>query len=64
MIGAAAKVMQKNRLDSGGLTSMQMKNELDMIADAKVHQQQELLKELRNWEDVRLSNFYFTKLKA
>jgi len=36
----------------------------EKLANAKDQQQKELLKELKNWEDVTESNAYFTKLKV
>lgn len=39
-------------------------SEAQKIADAKEKQQKELLNDLKNWEDVRESNAYFTKLKV
>ena len=39
-------------------------SEAERLVQAKDQQQKELLKELRNWEDVTESNAYFTKLKV
>jgi hypothetical protein len=41
-----------------------MISNVHFIADAKYQQQKDLLKELKNWEDVKESNAYFTKLKV
>lgn len=58
-VPAAIYKSRANNMQGGFPQSEEQK-----MVDAREEQQKELLKELKNWEDVTESNFYFTKLKV